>query len=154
MFANLINMQGSLWDDFQRLQREMGTLFSPGWGRTSIRAGVRGSFPAINVGTTPEAVQVYLFAPGLDMNTLDLSIQRNLLSVSGERNVTPPESGEQAQAGYYLQERFSGSFRRVISLPEDVDPEQVNATYRHGVLSITVGKREAAKPRQIQVKNA
>lgn len=152
MFDDLMSLERSLWDDFRRLEREMDALFTPGWGRTSIRAAARGSFPAINVGVTAEAAQVYIFAPGLDMNTLDLSIQRNLLTVSGERQIHTPKSGE--RAGYHLQERFSGNFRRVISLPEDVDPDQVNAVYRNGILNVTIGKREAAKPRQIQVKSA
>jgi HSP20 family protein len=152
MFEDLMSFEGGLWNEFQRLQREMDALFGPVFGRPSIRAVARGSFPAINVGTTPETVQVYMFAPGLDMNTLDLSIQRNLLTIAGERKLAEPEAG--AQAGYHLRERFDGTFRRVISLPEDVNPDQVSATYRDGVLTIGIGKQEVAKPRQIQVTSA
>lgn len=152
MFEDLMALQRGLWNDFRGLEREMDALFTPGWGRTSIRAMAQGSFPAINVGVTPEAVRVYIFAPGLDMNTLDLSIQRNLLTISGERKGAEPEPRK--QAGYHLRERFSGGFRRVISLPEDVDPDQVSAVYRNGILNVTIGKRETAKPRQIQVTSA
>lgn len=88
-----------------------------------------------------------MFAPGLDTSTLDLSIQRNLLTISGERKAQLPA----AKAQVYLRERFSGAFRRVISLPDDVDPDRVNAAYRNGVLSIAIAKHETAKPRQIQV---
>jgi HSP20 family protein len=94
-------------------------------------------------------VHVYAFAPGLDTNALDLSIERNLLTISGERKVAEPAA--ETEASYYLQERFTGAFRRVISLPEGVNAEQVNAVYRNGVLSITIGKQETAKARQIQV---
>lgn len=152
MFGNLMSLEGNLWDEFERLRREVDSLFSPGIGFANIRAVARGSFPAINIGTTPEAVHVYLFAPGLDMNSVDVSIQRNLLTVSGERKKSPPESG--SQGVYYLNERFGGSFRRVISLSDDVNPERVNAVYRNGVLTITVAKQEAAKPRQIEIKSA
>ncbi len=149
MFGDLMNLESTLWDDFQRLQREMDELFNRGWGRTSIRATTVGAFPAVNVGVTPDAVHVYAFAPGLDTNALDLSIERNLLTISGERKVAEPAA--ETEANYYLQERFTGAFRRVISLPEGVNPEQVNAVYRNGVLSITIGKQETAKARQIQV---
>ena len=106
----------------------------------------RGTFPPINVGATPERVDVYLFAAGLDPKSLDISIQKNLLAVSGDRKVPVDES-----ADYYRQERFDGEFRRVITLPDDVDPDRVDAKYRDGVLQITVQRREAARPRQITV---
>ncbi|TLY78779.1 MAG: Hsp20/alpha crystallin family protein, partial [Gammaproteobacteria bacterium] len=55
------------------------------------------------------------------------------------------------KATYYRQERFGGEFRRVISLPEDVDPERVEAKYRDGIVQITVHRRESARPRQIEI---
>jgi len=99
------------------------------------------------VGGTAENVTVYLFAPGIDAKKLDISIQRNLLTVSGEREVPRDD-----QATYYRQERFGGEFRRVISLPDDVDPDKVEASYRDGIVQITVGRRESAKPRQIAIR--
>jgi HSP20 family protein len=54
-------------------------------------------------------------------------------------------------ANYYRRERFNGEFRRVITLPEDADPDRVEARYRDGVLQITVKRKESAKPRQIQL---
>jgi HSP20 family protein len=150
MFSDWFNFESSLWDDFQRLQREVDALFNPGGGRASLRAVARGSFPAANIGVTPGAVHVYVFAPGLDTHTLDLSIQNNLLTIAGERHTPAPVEG----ADYYRQERFSGSFRRVISLPEDVDPNQVQAVYRNGLLDVLIGKQAVAKPRQIAVQNA
>src|SRR6202044_2796918 len=96
-----------------------------GWSSPSgIRSAPRGSFPGVNVGQTPERVDVYLFAPGIDPKSLDVSIQQNLLTVSGRRDLRIEED-----ADYYRQERFSGEFRRVISLSEDVDPERVQAKY-------------------------
>ncbi len=151
MFGNLINFDTSLWEDFQRLQREMDALFRPTPGLASIRAVARGSFPAVNIGSTPDAVHVYAFAPGLNRDTLDLSIQRNLLTITGERKVEVPGKDK---GTYHLRERFTGSFSRTISLPEDVDPDKVTAVYRDGVLIISVGKQESFKPRQIQIQSA
>ena len=91
-------------------------------------------------------MDVYLFAANLEPKSLDLSIQQNLLTVSGTRNV---EANEQAQN--YRRERFDGEFRRVITLPDDVDPERVEAKYRDGVLQITIQRHESSRPRQITV---
>jgi len=92
-------------------------------------------------------VDVYLFAPGIDPKSLDISIQQNLLTVSGRRDLRIEED-----ADYYRQERFSGEFRRVISLSEDVDPERVQAKYVDGIVQIEVQRRESARPRQIEIR--
>lgn len=148
MFGVRVNsLEGSLFDAFQRLEREMDELFGPDPRLTGIRSVARGTFPDMNVGTTPERVDVYLYAAGLDPKTLDISIQKNLLTVSGAR----PEK-EVKNANFYRKERFSGEFRRAVGLPDDVDPERVEASYKDGLLHITVQRREAAKPRQIQIK--
>jgi len=147
MFGSLwSSFDTSLFDEFRRLESEMDQLFGRGSLPAGIRAMRRGTFPPINVGATPERVDVYLFAAGLDPKSLDISIQQNLLAVSGERKVPVDEA-----ADYYRQERFDGEFRRVITLPDDVDPDRVEAKYRDGVLQITVQRREAVRPRQITV---
>ena len=134
----------SIFDDLLRVQREMESLFS-GPMATGIRS-MAVNFPPVNVGTTPEAVDVYVFAPGVDPTSLDISIQNNVLTISGERRVIREEG-----ASYYRKERFDGEFRRVMTLPEDVDPDRVDATYTDGVLRIHVERKESSKPRQIQV---
>ena len=91
-------------------------------------------------------MDVYLFAAGLDPKKLDLTIQQNLLIVSGTR-----PAPAQTEADYYRKERYDGEFRRVITLPDDVDSDRVQASYRDGVLQITVQRREASRPRQISV---
>ena len=147
MFGNLTNSEGSLFDDLRRMQQDMEEMFGPRAWPAGIRSVARGTYPPVNIGSTGEGVQVYVFAAGLDLQTLDISIQQNLLTVAGERTVEIPENAE-----YYRQERFSGPFRRVIALPEDVDPDKVDARYVNGILQISVQRREAARPRQIQVK--
>ena len=147
MFGSLWgSFDTSLFDEFRRLESEVDQLFGRGSLPAGIRAMRRGTFPPINVGATPERVDVYLFAAGLDPKSLDISIQQNLLAVSGERKVPVDEA-----ADYYRQERFDGEFRRVITLPDDVNPDRVEAKYRDGVLQITVQRREAVRPRQITV---
>ncbi|MGD8312157.1 MAG: Hsp20/alpha crystallin family protein [Gammaproteobacteria bacterium] len=147
MFGNETNFEGSLFDEFRRMQEGMDEFFGRGPWPVGIRAVSRGTYPPINVGSTPEQVDVYLFAAGLDPKSLDISIQRNLLTVSGERKA-PVKEG----ADYYRKERYDGSFRRLITLPEDVDPDQVSAHYSDGVLQIHIKRHETSRPRQIEVK--
>jgi HSP20 family protein len=91
-------------------------------------------------------VDIYLFAAGVDPGTIDVSVQQNLLTVSGSRKVTVNPDAE-----YYRRERHDGDFHRVIALPDDADPDRVDARYRDGVLHVTVQRRQPAKPRQIQI---
>ena len=147
MFGNLTNFEGGLFDDLRRMQREMDEMFAPRAWPAAIRSVARGTYPPINIGATPKSVDVYLFAAGLDPKTLDISLQQNLLAIAGERQAAPPENVE-----YYRQERFSGAFRRVITLPEDVDPDKVDAHYAEGILHVSMPRREASLPRQIEVK--
>ena len=137
-----------IFSELNRLQSVLDQVFRPA-ERSSIRALTGASFPVINVGTTPDTIEVMALAPGLDPASLQLSIDRGLLVISGERGSEVPESGDRVSV--YAQERFAGTFRRVVSLPEEADPGKVEATYRDGILRVTVGKRESSKPRRIEV---
>jgi HSP20 family protein len=145
MFGNASAFD-TLLEELRQVERGIDEMFGRGAVPASIRSVSRGTFPATNVGATEDEVHVYLFAPGFETKSFDISIQQNLLLVSGSRKLPINE-----QATYFRQERFDGEFRRVIALPEDVDPQQVQATYRDGVLQITLRRRESAKPRQIQI---
>jgi len=147
MFTNLLSgLDTNVFDEFRRLETEMDQILGRWAWPAGIRAVRRGTFPPINVGAAPDRVDVYVFAGGLDPKTLDISMQQNLLAVSGSRKLEVDEA-----ADYYRRERFDGDFRRVITLPDDVDPDRVDAKYRDGVLQITIQRREAARPRQITV---
>lgn len=137
-----------IFSELNRLQSVLDQVFRPA-ERSSIRALTGASFPVINVGTTPDTIEVMALAPGLDPASLQLSIDRGLLVISGERKSEVPESGDSVSV--YAQERFAGPFRRVVSLPDEADPGKVEATYRDGILRVTVGKRESSKPRRIEV---
>ena len=132
-----------LFADLDRLQREMQQAFdlSP-----SIRGLTRG-FPALNVGGTAKSVEIYAFAPGVDPASLEVQIEKGVLTVAGERRVDEvPE-----KASVHIDERFAGRFRRVVTLPDDVDANAVEAGYRDGVLHISIARKEAAQPRRITV---
>ena len=137
-----------VFGELNRLQSVLDQVFRP-QERSSIRALAGSAFPVINVGATPEAVEIMALAPGLDPASLQVTADRGLLILAGERASALPERRE--GLGIYAQERFAGSFRRVVSLPEDADPARIEAGYRDGILRITVARRESAKPRRIEV---
>jgi len=135
-----------LFADMDRLQRQVQQMFefSP-----SIRGFARGGFPALNIGSTAESAEIYAFAPGLDPASIQVQLERGVLSISGERAASLPEAG--AKASVHLNERFAGRFHRVVTLADDLDPNSVKATYRDGVLHVSIRRSEAALPRRIAV---
>jgi len=116
---------------------------------SNIRALSRGSFPAVNVGSSPDTVEVIAFAPGVDPKSLQVTVDKGLLVIAGERSSEAPKRSEGDTV--YAQERFTGAFKRVIALPDDADPAKVDARLREGVLHVSIAKRESSKPRQITV---
>lgn len=146
MFGTYTGLQGNLLDQLNRLQRELDESFGLWPQAAELRAPGWGSWPPINIGATPERVDVYLFAPGLDPNELDINIQRNLLTIAGQRRIDRAEDQR-----WYRTERHSGEFRRAVTLPEDADPDRVEASYRDGVLHVQVQRHAASQPRRINV---
>jgi HSP20 family protein len=133
--------------EFDRLQREMQEAFE---AVPSIRGVGRSGFPALNVGGTPQTLELYAFAPGLDPSSIEVNLERGVLTIAGERANSLPTSEEKTSV--HINERFTGRFRRVVSLPEDdVNPSGVSAEYRDGVLHVSVKRREQSKPRRIEV---
>ncbi|HJW23438.1 MAG TPA: Hsp20/alpha crystallin family protein [Rhodocyclaceae bacterium] len=132
--------------ELDRLQQDMQQAFD---NSPSIRGFGRGGYPALNVGGTPQSVEIYAFAPGLDPAAIEVNLERGVLTLSGERAPDLPAQDE--KAAVHINERFAGRFRRVISLPDDADPNAVTAEYRDGVLHVSVKRRESAQPRRINV---
>ena len=137
-----------VFSELNRLQGVLDQMLRPS-GRSSIRALAGAAFPVINIGTTPDTIEVMALAPGLDPAAIQLSVDRGLLVIAGERKSQLPEAGDSISV--YAQERFAGNFRRVVSLPDDADPGKVDASYRDGILRVTVAKRESSRPRRIEV---
>ena len=147
MYSSLWTLPSSFFSDFDRLHREFDEHFGAVGAPSSIRSTAPGTFPAINVGNTPTSVEIYAFAPGLDASRLDVTVDRGVLSISGERAATAQPEGARS----YSRERFTGGFRRAISLPDDADASQVQASYRDGILRISVARQASAQPRRIAI---
>jgi HSP20 family protein len=110
-------------------------------------AGTRPWVPAVDVLETPHELILKADVPEVDMKDVHLEIENGTLTLKGQRKF----EGETKERGYHRIERSYGSFARSFSLPETVDAEGVKAEYKNGVLTVTLPKKELAKPRTIQV---
>ena len=102
--------------------------------------------PALDLYQSKDNIVAVVELPGMRKEDIEISLHENVLTISGERKEQAAE-GEKAERS----ERYLGKFRRSISLPSRVDASKVNATYKDGILTVTLPKAEEAKPRQIQV---
>src|SRR4051812_5928036 len=102
-----------LFAELDRLRNQMkqGYEMSP-----SIRGFARGGFPAINVGGTPNSAEIFAFAPGLDPASIELNLEKGVLSISGERK--NELSSADPTASVHVKERFAGRFHRVVTLSD------------------------------------
>jgi HSP20 family protein len=148
MLATRWSPFSNLWSEMDRLQREMNQLFSD-WGvdQTGWRS-LATTYPALNIWEDADHLYVEAELPGLKLEDLVIHVtQGNQLSIQGERRPCGPEKGV-----WHRQERGFGKFARTVTLPIPVDADKVVARFEHGVLSLTLPKSEAAKPRRIPVK--
>lgn len=149
MYVSFLNQPNSLLGRMELLRRELDEAFGVSGLPSSIRSVTPGTLPYVNIGRTPKSVEVFVFAPGLDATKVEVTLDRGVLHIAGERTSSIPEQGNSIQI--YACERVSGSFSRTVSLPEDVDPTQVQAKYQDGVLQISIARREAIQPKRITV---
>jgi HSP20 family protein len=105
----------------------------------------------INLAEDKNNLYIEALTPGVDPQTLDVSVLRNRLTVSGEKIRIPADVKPEA---FHRSERSSGKFVRTFDLPVEVNDEQIQAEYKNGLLLITLPKAEKAKPRQVNVKIA
>lgn len=143
-FVSLDSVEGLM-----RLQEELDRFF----GKPPSDLGLTGPnvFPPINVFTDKDGWVVQAEVPGVKPDQLQVQVERGRLTMSGERTPGPDPNKD---ASYHRRERRYGKFSRTIQLPRDLDPEQVRAELRNGLLTIRVAKLASAQPRQIEVQAA
>ena len=137
--------------ELSTIQNEMNRLFNtffeapaPGGGSgTTLRRWI----PAMDLVETDEHFVLRADLPGLNESDVNIELEDNVLTISGERRAEHEERKE----GYYRVERASGQFARSLTLPEGVDPEGVNAKFDRGVLEVRIPKPEQRKPRKVEI---
>ena len=122
----------------RNLQDTLSRLFEP---------NTRPWTPAVDILETENELLLKMDVPEVEMKDIDIRLENNTLTVKGERKFTQPAKGN----GYHRIERSYGMFARSFTVPNTLDTEHVRADYRNGVLTVTLPKKELAKPRSIKV---
>jgi len=157
MVIRLRRNHSDLFGQFDDLRREIDRAFGEAgfsrWGQPFSRASFlpgrqARSYPLVNLSEDRDAIYAEALAPGIDPSTLDVSVMRDQLTISGEK--APAAKGANPE-DFHRNEREAGKFVRTIHLAAEVDAEKVKADYKNGLLTITLPKSEDAKPRQIAV---
>ncbi len=139
----------SRWTQSPTLSREpfyrlFETLFNQDQGED---IATRTWTPPVDVRETEEAFTVTAELPGLSREDIQITLENNILRLTGERKFERDEK----QENYHRIERSYGAFTRSFALPSQVDAERVQANFKDGVLTITVPKADAARPRKIDI---
>jgi HSP20 family protein len=156
-----------IWHPFETLHREIDRLFED-FGRDLWRSPFRRSVfdlepfwrremkfataPAVDIADKDNSYEITADLPGMDEKNIEVQVSNGNLTIKGEKK----EEKEEKKKGYYLQERHFGSFERTFGIPEGVDADKIEASFKKGVLTITLPKKpEAQKPsKKIEVKAA
>ena len=155
---SLIRYQSPEWtmwptlDRLSNLRNDLDTLFDMPMFGTFGRAGqlLSGWSPALDLYQNNDNVVAVVELPGMKKENIEISLHDGTLTIAGERKHEASNGNGESQNAE-RSERYIGKFRRSITLPVRVDANKVNATYRDGILTVTLPKAEEAKPKQIKV---
>jgi HSP20 family protein len=141
------------WRPFRevsRLRSEMDRLWDEyfGAGRRALQPMEEAWLPAVDVSESEDKITVKAEIPGMEAKDIDISMSGDTLTIKGEKKTEKEEKEE----NYHLVERSYGSFRRAMKLPAVVDADKVEATYKNGVLTVVLPKKEEVKPKAIEIK--
>jgi HSP20 family protein len=137
------------WTGLSTMKKEMDRLFERFWEGDFPQFPAFGEWaPALDVSETKDAVTVKAEVPGMDPKDIQLSLQEQVLTLRGEKKQEKDEKDEH----YYRAERSYGAFARAIRLPAPVDSSKVTASFKNGLLTVTLPKAPAAKGNTIQIK--
>ncbi len=144
------------WDPFQNLEavrREMERVFGQYEPARRILGsglfpGASPRYPQLNLAEDKEGFHVEALVPGVAPESIEVSVLRDQLRITGSKAAINPDIKPEA---FHRNERGAGTFTRTLTLPTEVDGDRVKADYKNGVLTLTLPKHEASKPKQIAV---
>jgi HSP20 family protein len=129
------------------LQEQLNRLFTEAFDRSSVESSITTWAPAVDIYETEHELVVKADLPDIKSEELDIRVEGNILTIRGERKFEKKVN----ESNYLRVERAYGSFSRSFSLANTVNSEAIKAEYNNGVLTLTIPKREEAKPKQIKV---
>jgi HSP20 family protein len=134
------------WREMNRLRREMDQLMTSEWWPTSRRSG---TFPLVNVLENEKGLVLTAEVPGIDTAQLDVTLEKDSLTISGGRVPSPAGVAEE---NFVRRERWFEPFNRTIELPFNVNPDQCDASYERGVLTIKLERAPEHHPKKLTIK--
>ena len=140
------------WEPFRDLQSRINRMFDePYGGPLSNEDAYRTVWaPPVDIYEKDANIMITVELPGLDPKDIKLSVEQNVLTISGERKAEKEEEGKT----YHRRETYYGAFSRSFALPRLVDREKIEAEYKNGILTVTVPQTPEARPKQIDVRVA
>ena len=141
------------WKPFRevsRLRSEMDRLWDDyfGPGRRALRPMEEDWMPAVDVSETGDKITIKAEVPGMEAKDIEIAMVGDTLTIKGEKKLEREEKEE----NYHTVERSYGSFTRAMKLPATVDADKVEASYKNGVLTVVLPKKEEVKPKAIEIK--
>lgn len=133
--------------ELNTIQNEMNRLFNTFFDGSPATGATRRWIPPMDLVESSDEFVVRADLPGLSEGDINIEVEGNVLTVSGERAA----EHEDSEGGYHRLERASGAFSRSLTLPEGVDAEHIVAGFDRGVLNIRIPKPEERKPRKIAI---
>lgn len=135
------------FNELEHMRQQMDQIFGE-LNRGSVEKSISNVFPAINSTENIDNYYIRSELPGVKAKDLDIQATVHGLSISGERKIPEVETN----AKYHRREREAGKFSRMIGLPDNINPDKVEASLENGILTVVIPKKEAAKPRRITIK--
>jgi HSP20 family protein len=139
------------WRPFKELpalREEMNKLWSFFGERPFMEPFGKEWQPSLDVSETKDNIVVKAEVPGMDGKDIDISLSGGVLTLKGEKKQEKEEKDE----NYYFAERSYGAFFRAVQLPQEVQTDKIKASYKNGVLTITLPKSEEAKAKEVKIK--
>lgn len=150
LFNDLLNLRDTVDQIFR--ENPFGDTFSTLWSRSESSGGAVARPMPFDVYSTDDEVVILAAVPGMRPDDLDLTVQRNTVTISGRVQHDSAE-GEDKDVTWHLRELASGSYRRSITLPVSLDADRAEATFEHGMLKIVLPKAEASRPHKIAIRS-
>jgi HSP20 family protein len=137
----------ALWNEVFGNRREIDRAFDRFFGQAGSMTGPW--MPVVDVRETKDVLEVVAELPGLRREDVEVNVENNVLSISGEKKQEITEGDDGTE--YHLVERRCGRFERSFTLPRTVDSNKISARFENGLLTVTLPKAEAAKPRRVEI---
>ncbi len=142
-----LRRRGNVFNELVDMQQEMNRMFDEFFGERRSDLAEGNWMPAVDVSENESSIAVRAELPGMSHEDVELNLQDNVLTIKGEKK----QEQQEEKKNYHRAECCYGSFTRAFTLPVNVEQEGIQATFKDGVLEITLPKTEEAKPKKIVI---